>query len=74
MPLKPGTLRCLYFSLATSVLIVLCAVALVAGPLASPYDGARPIWIIAIPVTLAVLIVLGLGWVAWRWRKGAGER
>lgn len=74
MPLKPGTVRRLYFPLAVGVTIILCAVALVAGPLFSPYGGGRPEWVIAIPIALAGLILLGLVWVAWRWRRGAEDR
>ena len=70
MPLKPGTLRRLYFPLAVGATIALCAVLLIAGPLYAPYSGGRPLWVIAIPATLATLIVLGLTWVAWRWRPG----
>ena len=73
MPLKPGTIRRLYFPLAVAATIVLCAVALVVGPAFAPYGGDRPIWVIAIPVTLATLIAIGLVWIAWRWRGGAGE-
>ncbi|MEM7566749.1 MAG: hypothetical protein AAF321_05905 [Pseudomonadota bacterium] len=62
------TRRALFLAVVAGTCLLMGFILLI-SPLASPYEGTRPGYVIAIPALIALLLAAGLGWFAWHaWR------